>query len=65
MAPPKASVPKHGERVTCTERDGVFEVVAVNALMQTANLRLVDGTAPVVPNVAWTALTVLKTTAKK
>jgi hypothetical protein len=56
MAESKVSAPKRGECVTCTEHEGVFEVVAVNALMQTANLRLVDGSAPVVPNVAWTAL---------
>src|SRR5215469_5706074 len=48
---------KGGHRVKCANREGVFEVVFVNALMQTANIRLVDGTARVVPNVPWTALT--------
>jgi hypothetical protein len=38
------------------QHEGVFEVVFVNALMQTANIRLLDGTGHVVPNVPWTAL---------
>jgi hypothetical protein len=52
----KATAPKNGERVGSTQQEGVFEVVFVNALMRTANIRLVDGTAHVVPNVPWTAL---------
>ena len=39
-----------------TPQEGVFEVVFVNALMQTANVRLIDGSGHVVPNVPWTAL---------
>jgi hypothetical protein len=56
MAEPKLTPPKQGEIVTSTQHQGVFEVVGVNSLMQTANLRSVDGNAPVIPNVAWTAL---------
>lgn len=52
----RVTPPKHGEKVTCTEYQGTFEVVAVNSLMQTANIRSMDGNAPVIPNVAWTAL---------
>jgi hypothetical protein len=52
----KVTPPKLGERVSDSQHEGVFEVVFVNALMQTANIRLVDGTAHVVPNVPWTAL---------
>lgn len=59
MADSKITAPKHGEHVTCTEREGTYEVVAVNALMQTANIRLTAGNAPVIPNVAWTALKAL------
>lgn len=44
------------------EHEGIFEVVFVNALIQTANIRLVDGTAHVVSNVPWTSL---KTLVKK
>ena len=54
--PPKVVPPKQNEHVTTTEQPGVFEVVFVNTLMQTANIRLIDGTAHVVPNVPWTAL---------
>jgi hypothetical protein len=52
----KLIAPKLGEHVTDSQHEGVFEIVFVNALMQTANIRLVDGTAHVVPNVPWTAL---------
>jgi hypothetical protein len=56
----KVTTPKMGEHVRSAQHEGVFEVVFVNALMQTANIRLLDGSAPVVPNVAWTALTPAK-----
>jgi len=55
----KATVPKRGDPVGATEHEGVFEVVGVNALMQTANIRLADGSGHVIPNVPWTALKVL------
>ena len=56
---PKPSAPKNGERVRSTQHEGIFEVVFVNALMQSANIRLIDGSAHVVPNVPWTALTAI------
>jgi hypothetical protein len=56
---PKLTTPKNGQHVRSTQHEGVFEVVFVNALMQTANIRLVDGGGHVVPNVPWTALKVL------
>ena len=55
----KVTVPKQGDRVGITQQEGVFEVVGVNALMQTANIRLVDGSGHVIPNVSWTALKAL------
>ena len=51
--------PKKGEHVRSTQHEGVFEVVFVNALMQTANIRLLDGSGHVVPNVPWTTLKAL------
>jgi hypothetical protein len=56
MAEAKTVAPKRGDRVDSTDHQGTFEVVAVNSLMQTANLRAVDGSGPVIPNVPWTAL---------
>lgn len=53
----EGTAPKKDERVTAIGHEGVFEVVFVNALMQTANIRLLDGTGHVIPNVPWTALT--------
>jgi hypothetical protein len=60
MSEAKVVAPKRGERVGSAGHDGIFEVVAVNSLMQTANLRNVDGSAPVVPNVPWTSLVTAK-----
>jgi len=57
MSDSKVAAPKLGAHVTSAQHQGIFEVVGVNALMQTANIRSVDGSAPVIPNVAWTALT--------
>ncbi len=39
------------------QHEGVFEIVFVNSLMQTADIRPIDGIGHVVPNVPWTALT--------
>lgn len=55
----KLIIPKKGEYVRSSQQEGVFEVVFVNALMQTANVRLIDGSGHVVPNVPWTALKAL------
>jgi hypothetical protein len=55
----KVTTPKNGEHVNSTQHQGVFEVVFVNALMQTANIRLADGSAHVIPNVPWTELKAL------
>jgi hypothetical protein len=56
MAETKVLPPKRGEHVSASNHEGVFEVVAVNALMQTANVRLVDGSGHVIPNIPWTDL---------
>lgn len=56
MVEAKISAPKRKDRVASANYDGVFEVVGVNSLMQTANLRAVDASRPVIPNVPWTAL---------
>lgn len=55
----KVTIPKNGEHVSSTQHQGVFEVVFVNALMQTANIRLVDGSGHVIPNAPWTELKAL------
>ena len=59
MATEKLNAPKLRNCVSSTQHQGVFEVVGVNALMQTANIRLADGSGPVIPNVPWTALKAL------
>jgi len=55
-AQPASVAPKNGDHVTSSQHEGIFEVVGVNALMQTANIRLIDGTGHVLPNAAWTTL---------
>jgi hypothetical protein len=56
---PKLAPPKNGQHVTSAQHEGVFEIVFVNTLMQTANIRLVNRSGHVVPNVPWTSLKVL------
>lgn len=50
------TVPKIGNRVGMDGQAGLFEVVDVNTLMQTANLRATDGQGHVTRNVPWTSL---------
>ena len=58
-AEPKVKIPKPGDHVNATQHQGIFEVVGVNTLMQTANIRLLNGSGPVIANVPWTDLKVL------
>jgi hypothetical protein len=50
------TVPKIGDRVGINEQAGAYEVVDVNLLMQTANLKSTDGEGHITRNVAWTSL---------
>jgi hypothetical protein len=50
------TVPKIGNRVGIEGQSGLFEVVDVNTLMQTANLRATDGQGHVIRNIPWTSL---------
>jgi hypothetical protein len=56
----KVTAPKQGDHVSSATQEGAFEIVFVNSLMQSANIRLLDGTGHVVPNVPWTELKPLK-----
>lgn len=50
------TIPKIGNRVGIDGHSGLFEVVDVNTLMQTANLKATDGQGHVTRNVPWTSL---------
>jgi hypothetical protein len=50
------TIPKRGERVSVSQQEGVFEVDAINSLMQTANLKSTDGQGHITRNVPWTSL---------
>ena len=50
------TVPKIGNHVRIVEQSNLFEVVDVNMLMQTANLKATDGQGHVTRNVPWTSL---------
>ena len=50
------TVPKIGNHVGILEQSNLFEVVDVNMLMQTANLKATDGQGHVTRNVPWTSL---------
>lgn len=60
MAEPQVIGPKRGNLVTSNQHEGIFDVVSINSLMQTANIRLIDGSGPVIANVPWTALKPIK-----
>jgi hypothetical protein len=48
--------PKIGDRVGMDDQSGLFEVVDVNILMQTANLKATDQQGHVTRFVPWTSL---------
>jgi hypothetical protein len=50
------TIPKRGERVSLAGQEAVFEVDAINSLMQTANLKSTDGQGHITRNVPWTSL---------
>jgi hypothetical protein len=50
------TIPKRGDRVGMSGQEGVFEVVDINSLMQTANLKLTDGQGHITRDVPWTSL---------
>ena len=50
------TIPKRGARVGIAQKEGVFEVVDINSLMQTANVKSTDGQGHVTWNVSWTSL---------
>ena len=50
------TIPKRGDRVGITQQEDVFEVVDINSLMQTANVKSTDGQGHVTRNVSWTSL---------
>jgi hypothetical protein len=57
MTPEAAvTIPKRGDRVSLTQQEGVYEVEAINSLMQTANLKSTDGQGHITRNVPWTSL---------
>jgi hypothetical protein len=50
------TIPKRGDRVGIAPQEGVFEVVEINSLMQTANVKSTDGRGHVTRNLSWTSL---------
>jgi hypothetical protein len=60
MTEVKVVAPKRGDHVGTSNHPGAFEVVGVNALMQAANIRALDGSGPVIPNIPWVELKPLK-----
>ena len=50
------TIPKRGDRVGIGQQEAVFEVVDINSLMQTANVKSTDGQSHVTRNVSWTSL---------
>ena len=53
--------PKRKERVETVDSDGVFEIVGVNSIKRTVNLRAVDASRSVIVNVPWNSLKPIST----
>jgi hypothetical protein len=51
------TLPREATGFRMCEQPGIFEVVEVHMLPQTADLKLTDGTGHVTRNVSWTSLT--------
>jgi hypothetical protein len=58
------TVPKRGNHVGIDGQSGVFEVVDVNMLMQTATLKSMDGPGHITRDVPWTSLKFHATSAR-
>jgi hypothetical protein len=56
IAEQSGTIPKRGDHVSTAQQEGVFEVAAINSLMQTANLKSMDGQGHITRNVPWTSL---------
>jgi hypothetical protein len=54
--PTNEHIPKRGDRVGMGQRLGVGEVVDINSLMRTANVKSTDGQGRITRNVPWTSL---------
>ncbi len=52
----RGTIPTRGDRVGIAQQEGVFEIVDINSLMQTANVKSTDGQGHVTRNVSWTSL---------
>jgi hypothetical protein len=50
------AIPKIGDLVDIAQQEGAFEIVAINSLMQTADLKSTDGNGHITRNVDWTSL---------
>jgi hypothetical protein len=50
------TIPKRGDRVGIAQQECAFEVVDINSLMQTVNIKSTDGQGHVTRNVSWTSL---------
>jgi hypothetical protein len=50
------TLPKIGDLVAIAQQEGAFEIVAINSLMQTANLKSTDGKGHITRNVDWASL---------
>ena len=50
------NLPKKGDCVRIGDQAGLFEVVEVNVLLRTANLKSTDGKGDVTHNVSWISL---------
>lgn len=50
-------IPREGDRVTTRETQGMYSIIKLHPILQTAEIRLTNGTGPVLTAIPWTRLT--------
>jgi hypothetical protein len=50
-------IPREGDRVTIPKTHGMYAVIKLDANAQKADIRLTNGTGPVVSDIPWKLLT--------
>jgi hypothetical protein len=50
-------IPREGERVMTPKTQGMYSIVKLHPILQTADVRLTNGSGPVISDIPWNLLT--------
>lgn len=50
-------IPREGDRVQTRETQGMYSIIKLHPILQTAEIRLTNGTGPVLSGIPWSRLT--------